>query len=822
MTRVIWMSFVLMIMCSSLSANTEAVNSEEKDDFIFITDDIPEGFEDLAGPQVNQVDVYYQGKLLIGAEATYDFETLTFHNPEVIINNIDQLLDPGFILKNITGPLAVNADQLCLNTNTSIDCGVLRPNIAGIIFDESRFRVDLFINSQYLEVQYVDSAKFLPAAEGVFSTIHSFNLNLSGTDESEDSFNVQTNSIVAFADSRILAQSNFTDEEDYVLDEISVQKDFQGWEAEAGVFETESRATNFFSQIDVTGIRAQTSLNTRTDIERTSGTDIFIFLSVRSRVEVFRDSRLIDARFYDAGNRQLDTARFPDGAYEISVRIREESGSERTEQYFFVRNALLPPLDAPVYYAELGRVNELQQDSTLPESTDDYIVHAGVAFRASDNIGLEGEVVAVNDQTMLQAGVVHVAAGVQSQINVMATTENDWGVSVRESVVTNHVSFSMDYRFVNQGDQDVVDEGEFDLVSNDSTQASASLVHDFLGGRAFWRYRHLDGTDIEKSETYSLSYRRQFIREGPYQLDWDFEANKDSDDFLVGARLEFTFRKRNNLFRVDAGYQSARFNDETENDAVGSARWQHTQRSSKFGRVQTQLFHVNERNFDTTGVNISSESRYGFNELDLTRTSTSDNNINGYSVRSQLNIASDFQTISFGGAQRNDSAVIIDLDGQPENSIFEVFIDRQSVGFAKVGATTIFSLNPYETYDVRLESRSDSFLEFDQASREVTLYPGNVSTLTWDVNRVLVLIGRVVDRNGRPIQHAKITNVGTFAGTDERGWFQVETGSTRELILETKNGASCKINLGQYDTNEDVHVFDNLICIPEITTISEL
>ena len=822
--RIVFLCAYIFIFNDSF-ASTEITNNETYEvhnDFVISSSGVPKGFEDLAGPQFNQIDVYYQGKFLISTEATYDFETLTFHDPETLVSHISNLIDRDHIKKHISSPLPTNTDKLCLSHNSDLDCGKLEPNIVGIIFDEGHFRADIFINRRYVETQFIESSKYLPAAADKFSTIHNLNLNLSGTDAIEDTFNIQTNSIVSFGETRLLAQSNYTDEEDLLIDEISLQKDYQGWEAEAGVFESEARSTNFFSQVDITGFRAKTSLNTRTDIDTSSGTNIFIFLDVRSRVEVFRNNRLIDARFYDAGNRQLDTSRFPDGAYQISVRIREETGGERTEQYFFVRNSLLPPINEPVLFAEVGKVNELQQETLLPDTIDDSIAHAGGAFRISENIAVEAEVLSTEKQQMVQAGVVHVGSGLQSQINVMTTTESDWGIAVRENYATNSFSLDLDFRYIHQGDNDIVDFDEFDLVTRDTTQATASLVHELFGGRTFWRYRHLDLSDSEKSETYSVNYRKQLLRRQHYQLDWEFGASRDTDDYLINTKLEFTFRKKNNIFRLSGGAQRTKTNNSRENDVISNARWQHTKRNPKYGRLQSQLFHIKEVDFNTVGLNLTSESRYGFNEIEVNRTNNDGENTFGYALRSQLSLASDFNTASLGGAQRNNSAIIINLDGQPQGAKFEVYVDRQSVGFADVGKSTVIPLAPYETYDVRLESRSDTFLAFDQTPREVTLYPGNVNSLIWQVDRVLVLIGKIVDIHGQPIKNARINNVDTFAGTDDRGWFQIETGKTQSLEIQQKDGAICKVNLGDYNQEEDVHVFDELVCSDISTTVTGL
>ena len=759
-------------------ATTDSKPNDKESFSIIVSEQVPPGFEDLAGPQTNQVDVYYQNKYLLSTIATYDFETLKFENPQLVIDQIDDLIEPALILEKISKPLQNNADLLCLPHTSNDECGTMQPNVVDIIFDESRFRVDLFINSLQLQTREVYSTKFLPPAEEDLSTIQIFSLNLSGTDETEDRFNMQVDSMMAFGDARIKVQSNYTDSEDYIIDEYSVQKDNPGWEAEAGVFNTESRSTNFFSEQDILGLRVKTSTNTRTDLDISSGTSIFVFLNQRSRVEVFKDSRLIDARFYDAGNRQLDTTRFPDGAYQVSVRIRDENGRERTEEYFFVRNAALPPMGEPQYYVEAGKINEIQQESTLPETTKNYLIHAGGSIRLTENLAVEAEVANSNDESMLQLGLVHLKAGLESQLNVMTTTENDWGVSMRETWNTEKFVLNLDLRHISMGRTNS-DDDRFDFVSNDRTQASSTITHNLLGGRVYWRYRLNDSSDAEKSETYSVRYTRKMFQNYRYQVDWDFEANKDSDDYLVGANINFRFRKDKNELRLSPGLQTRKTNNETDQDIVGDASWIYTEQNPTIGSLQSRLFHTRDNELSTSGINISSESRYGNNEVELNQTHNSSRDVFSYSLRSQFNLASDFRAVSLGGAEYSRSAVIINLTGQPKGAKFEIYVDRQSAGYAQVGSKTVLPLPAYDTYDIRLESRSEAFLTFEETPRQVTLYPGNVNTMTWHVDRVLVLIGRALDHEGNPIAYARFKNTGSFAGTDDRGWFQVETGKNR-------------------------------------------
>ena len=754
-------------------------------------------------------------KHLISTLATYDLDTLQFLNPEIIVNSVDDLIDPNIILEELSQPLANNTQLMCLQHVKNDTCGTLQPNIIGIIFDDGLFRVDLFINPLQLKAKTIQQTKYLPNAEKKLSTIHVFNLNGSGTDATEDRFNAQATSLVAFGDTRINMQSNYTNDEDFVIDELSLQKDNHGWEAEAGVFDTETRSSNFLPQQDILGFSVKTSTKTRTDLDITNGTPIFIFLNQRSRVEIFKDNRLIDATFYEAGNRQLDTSRFPDGAYQVSVRIREENGRERTEEYFFVRSFALPLVGEPQYFVQAGKINEVVQDSTLPDTSNSHLVHAGVAIRLKENLAMEAEIANTNNESMATAGLIHLAAGMQTQANIMVTTENDWGVSVRENLATKRFTLNLDLRYLKEGSSNT-DPDQFDFVSNSFTQASAALTHELLGGRAFWRYRHIDQANSPKSATYSLTYRRPLYRQGHYHFDWELDLNKDSDDYLIGSRINFTYRKQNNIYRANSEYQIRKQNNETENGILGAVSWQNTKQNPNLGRLQTRVFHNKEESFSTTGLNISSESKYGYNNAELTNTNDSGENILGYALRSQFSLASNFKDLSIGGSRYNTSAIVINLAGEPKGEKFEVFVDRQSIGYAEIGKKTVFPLPPYQTYEVKLAPRSDSFVTYKETAKQVTLYPGNVSTLTWEIDRVLILIGQALYKDGTPVKYARIENAGAFSGTDERGWFQVEMNKVDSLLLKKSDGESCKLILGDYDSSEDIHVFNQLTCTPVI------
>ena len=147
------------------------------------------------------------------------------------------------------------------------------------------------------------------------------------------------------------------------------------------------------------------------------------------------------------------------------------------------------------------------------------------------------------------------------------------------------------------------------------------------------------------------------------------------------------------------------------------------------------------------------------------------------------------------GREMNDSAIAVSVDGGDDGQSFEVLVDE--IGRAKVtgdGRATIF-LQPYRSYDIRLRPLGAEAASFDTAERKVTLYPGSVAALRWDVTPLFVLFGRAVDDGGRPVALADIKGSFGVGQSDKDGYFQIETRSGDVLQFVSRAG-ECKVGIG--------------------------
>jgi hypothetical protein len=87
--------------------------------------------------------------------------------------------------------------------------------------------------------------------------------------------------------------TNYSNISNWTADDILVRRDFQGREHQLGYFRTVNDASlRFIPEASLRGIRTASTLDTRTDLNTSTGRELSIFLVNRSRVSLFKDGRL--------------------------------------------------------------------------------------------------------------------------------------------------------------------------------------------------------------------------------------------------------------------------------------------------------------------------------------------------------------------------------------------------------------------------------------------------------------------------------------------------------------------------------------------------
>ena len=772
----------------------------------------PPGFEDLANPQTTAVDIYYGSRNVGSAIATYTPGIIELESPASVIALIPRISNQFEVESALSGPLNTNSEKVCL-TEIQRDCGLLEPAVAGVIFDEGYFRLYVFVNAFYLETKELVSTKFLPESTTTFSTVNLFSTNLSGSDNN-DTYAIGARHIASHKQSRFQFEWDHTDIRDLSIKTISLQHDKNSWSAEAGIFNSITTNANFINDTDLLGARLYSSTNTRTDLEYSQSTEIFQFLNSRSLIEIFKEDILISVAEYEAGNQQIDTTILPGGSYPIRLRITDARGEVREEEYFFVKSALLPPKDQPLYFAEFGQISDTGQENTFPEYTDEYIGRAGAAYRLHDNFGVNFEFLQGSSAGLLQGGAIYLGSNYNLQGYLMQSSDSDWGLDVIGQLSRTNFSLNFNYRKV-----DANDEGrslnDYQLVPNSFTQTSVSANTQLAGGTLTFRSRYNKRLNQKSFESYGIEYRKPLYRRNRYQIDITSSAFTEDNDISMWVGLSFNRFNSNKQYSSNLRYVNQETNGTTEQDVELSGQATYTDNNPTFGNYSLGVF-VNETiDQSVVGARVRSQSALGKGDFQYELVDDkSSGNFARYFGSGNFSIFSSGKDIAWGGNRNSSSGVIVALDTELSNAPFEVFVDRQPHSFAKSGRSTVIGLPPYDNYQIQIKPRGNEIVHFEDGFRNVTLYPGNVETLRWEVNPITVLISNAIYKDGTAVAHAKFENTLTFASTDASGWFQIEIANRDPLILSKSGEPICKITLPEFESEQGVAVLDQVTCLP--------
>ena len=801
-------STLAALACVALLTAGAPASGAGDDSFIRTGAAPPPGFEDLTGPMDALVDVYFGDRLVGVTMARVELDALVILAPDELLSMLPALVEPDRVAAALTGPLPTNAHRVCRYGQTD-QCGDLDPDVAGIVFDESRFRLDVFVAARYLEARPVHASRFLPEATADFATLHRVDFSVSGgAGLAEDGFNLGATSLFARRAERINARYDIADD-GFTTTELSWQRDRPGWRYEAGSFRSVGRSVAFVGEQDIVGVRAGGSLDTRADLQTADATPLFLFLNQRSRVDIRRDGRLLDSRYYDAGNQQLDTTRLPDGAYDIQVTTRDGAGREREQTFFFVRTARLPPIDQPLYYAEAGRLAQAGT-SVLPRLQGGNWLRAGVARRLSAHLGVEIEAVHAGETSLLQAGLYMFGRGWQLEGGVLGSSASDRGLSLRGHLRRGELSVGMDWRHVSsgrtKGDPDV-----FDPVPESYTQGTMTLGLPLWHGRFFARAQVDQRGTTGNNAAFGLAYTRPLLRRRGYSLDLDVDTTHDGDEAVLRIGVQGHWR-RGAVDTVVRPHLAAHFGGADDGvDLLLDARATRDDRDTPAGDLTSSVFTTSTGDERTLGAGLVSESDVGYANVELQHTRRDDGAGLGYSANARFSVVTDEGTVAWGGRRGELAAVILEIDGVTDTE-FAVLVDRQPAGTVRAGRPSVLSLRPYDTYELRLEPRGETFVGFDERPRTVTLYPGNVETLRFEAKALTVVVGQLVDEQGQPVTDARFDTGSGYAGTDENGWFQVEIDGRDPLTVRRPGAADCVVHWPPFEADRGLAVLDALPC----------
>ena len=780
----------------------------------------PPGFSELEQPRELLVDVYFGKRRMGEAWIVARPGFVRFRDPQAIMGMIPEIVPSPPLAAHLSSELADHSAKACAETNGD-NCGTLEPAMAEVIFDEGRFRLDLFINSALLGVAG-DDELYLDAPSAPLSLTSSLGGAIAGSTSGSPSYNFQNRTIVGFRNGRIRSDSAIASDIGYIVDDLVAEVDTKRHRYSGGLFW--APGIDFTGRRRIVGLGFSTQFDTRADSESLEATPLILFLGQPSRVEILLDGRLVSSASYEAGNRFIDSSALPSGSYPLVLRVREPNGTVREERRFFVKNAAMAPRGAPIYYAFAGLLANTRKGRPISLSKTLYY-QVGGAYRLSDSVALDAAILGTEDKPIAQVGGWLATKAARIRAAGLASVDGDKGLLLQlGSSGSGPLNFNFDLRRVwsRTGGPLVPLPSHVDnfgslaptgaqTLSGSYAQASGSVSYS-LGGAIIsltGSYRRDRGLKSDYSLGPSLSW--PVFHRGGFQLivNADAQRSRDSTAAFAGFRMLYTAGGYSTL--ATNGYGSLRNREGTRRARqVGSlsAQWFHEDED----RTQLAFEGAVQRDVETTTARANAHvaSQLGSARAEVLH------NVEGhgstqYGVTFQTGIAIGSSAIGLGGRDVNQSAVIATLAGSAAGSAFDVLIDEVPRGRLTAGSTVPIFLEAYRAYSLRLRPIGAIPLAYDSGTRTVTLYPGNVEHLRWDAERLVTVFGQAVRPNGAPVGNATIALSRGIGQSDENGYFQVDAAVGDVLQFKSGEG-TCKVALAGIKSDSDYARLGRVVC----------
>ena len=791
---------------------TASVGQEQKK--LIATTKPPPGFEELMGPQTTLVDVYRGGRFTGTTMATIDQDKLRFHNPLDVVSRVPSMKDPDAILRALSGPLDLNSHLQCPAESVP-GCGVLEPAVAGVIVDIETYRVEVFINSDLLDIQRVDRLKYLPQSEAGPAIITGMAGSISDTNDSKESYSVRNRTVIGRQDDRIRVESSHSTGEQFFLDTAFLESDAVDERYFGGLFRF--RGLDSVNEERIFGAGFNTTADTRVDIDVAFGRQLVVFLPRRSQIDVVRDGRLISSRLYEAGNQTIDTSELPDGAYDVTLRIREIGGETREEAQFFIKTESLPlpPEDTPLYYLEGGILTD-DTDRHIPSTVGTPIARLGTLHRLRDNLGIGGDLLLTKKEGVAELRALYFGRKVRLRGVGLVTIDGDYGMTGSASGTWLKLAYSLSMRrnwAVGSRLATSTAASRFEPISISRSEGRASVNYQLgasrIGLQALWQDTSRENSTYSYGPT--LSYQVFNTGAALGTLSADYTRSRDETTFTTRLRVRRNYKYVG--LRGTAGYRGIRKQrdfDEKGRAASVNVTWNDRDVLPGDLSVTGGVTTVADQDAASLDGRYNSElGRFSFSS-DRQRTPTA--YTTSYSGNMNLNWLTNRDGVVVGGRQAGESAVVVKGKGNAKDAEFDVLVNGVRRTTVTVGETLPVMLTPYNMYNIRLEPVTADFIHYDQEPREVALYPGNVTTLIWGADKIQAVFGRIVRADGIPVGFARIHGVVTDSFTDELGYFQAEMTGPGTLTFVPPRGGPCEVEIANLGEDEEFARLGTLVC----------
>lgn len=695
-------------------------------------------------------------------------------------------------------------------------------------YDLRTFRIIVRLDPSLLPVHTLSIGGRLPDPEKGISLLQG--ASVAGSGKFGDTFNGSFTHRTQVSSGRFVGQLEGTavQDRDYILTEASVGGILGSVQTKAGLLQTKGQS--FASSVEIAGVGVESAENLVLDRDSAHGSNLQIFVPSRARVEFYRDTRLLSVQVLDFGLQDIDTRTFPDGSYDVDVVITGDNGVVTRDRRFFTKEGSLAIRSHPVLYAQAGVARDRLDIISLP------VYEMGVRSRATDVAELRGSLYGTDRISIAETGVHAVYRDYIGDAGFSASTEGNTAIlgglsgtveRIRLSVggsktlngstrvatmatpipTPNSVSLTTPPQNADQIEQRI--NSIADTRSTISSEISTTLGAFDIRFSASRNQRNvlpiagLTGTDLPTKEVRStygprLTWRIFEDQSSSLRLDSSFLRTDEGNSFGVTVAYRLRFGEHTDL---SSTVQSTGESKRRDNFLLTTASYDDRAVEGKGARVlaSNELHQTSGTNsdrfvvdqFDGSYTNQFATTSGFIRDVHFGK---SDGSFGGVNAGTSFLITPGAH-VKVSYPAKKEAILIAEVQSKTSEDTFEILLNNQSYGIVKAGETAVVGVQPFRTYNVAIKPVVGSKISrFDEKVYTITFFPGNIVRKVWNVERVLIAVGKVVDQSGHPLPLKRIKGTKDYTVTEEDGTFQMEIAGTEELTIDSKD-LHCKLNI---------------------------
>jgi|GEM_PF-5101119 len=786
-------------------------------------DYIPPGFSDLEDEEnTTSVDIYFLGNVITTSVVSYDLNTIKIKTPDNIINHLKRILMPEFLItlqQDIKKKFDQNSNLACGKAQSNLNCGFLKPDVIGVIFDSTKLRLDIFINPKFIRKEYVTKKNILPGSTSGVSFLHDVNSLYSGS-KAKTSYDIGMNTVLGYKESYFDIESTYNriSGEDSINSSYNIDNALfvmNKWENNYKAGWAFNQSTFMIGQKRFLGFSVSSSLDQIIDKNDINTLPIEKFLNTRSKVEIYKDDRLISSKYYDAGYQKLRTSSFPNGTYDVRVRIEDENGNITETTELYSKDPILPPFNMWLPYFNVG-VFEKSFDRSkdlMPQQSDKFFMQGGFSRRILPYMAYKQDFMIGRGIFLANPSLNIFYKKLKTMVSGLISSRVDFGGYFSSQYeVNDFIKPTFTYTQLKRKKQPNSTNSKFDIIprsneytlrlSNSSKFDNHSLQISFSNSQPF---------DGKKDNMLSLNLNSYFDVSQNWRLAMtnalDFKKNESV--YL----LTFSFHVMDkHTFRNERSYTKTK-GQQRQYENTTSYRYQHEKFEEDYKyRLSTEV--ASGTDSDSLRPKISYENNYyKFSPSAVVRRVNNKTN-KDYLVQFRTALVNSGSSLALANVKNAENGILIDITGG-DDSDFRVDVNGQPKEIVEGGGGTFIAAPAFKTYEVVLIPNSDRRFKILNGNKRVTtVYPGNIAKLSWEVVEIYSLAGKVVDENNNPVTDYEYENNGFPTKIGKDGFMSIELSTKQqEFILKHETNKSCKIDLTTINPIENGLSFnEKMVC----------